>query len=139
MVSFIDDHRAEYGVEPICDVLPIAPSTYYARRAQAEDPSLQSPRAQRDAWLCGEVRRVWEANFQVYGARKVWKQLQREGIAVARCTVARLMGEMGLSGAIRGRRFQVTTVLGRSRRSGLWISSNGISGPAVRTSSGFRT
>lgn len=110
MVSFIDDHRVEYGVEPICDVLPIAPSTYYARKAQAEDHALQSPRVQRDARLRGEIRRVWEANFQVYGARKVWKQLHREGIAVARCTVARLMREMGLRGAIRGRRFKVTTV-----------------------------
>ena len=110
MVSFIDDEKAEYGVEPICEVLPIAPSTYYVWKAQARDPSLRSARAQRDAWLSGEIRRVWEANFQVYGARKVWKQLKREGIAVARCTVARLMREMGLSGAVRGRRFKVTTV-----------------------------
>jgi len=82
-------------------VLPIAPSTYYAQKAKADDPSLQSPRAQRDGWLCGEIRRAWEANSQVYGPRKVWRQLKREGIAVARCGVERLMREMGLRGAIR--------------------------------------
>ena len=109
MVSFIDDHRVEYGVEPICEVLPIAPSTYYARKAMQEDPSLRSGRAQRDAWLRGEIQRVWDENFQVYGPRKVWKQLNREAIAVARCTVARLMRDMGLRGEVRGRRFKVTT------------------------------
>ena len=90
MVAFIDDHRAEYGVEPICAVLPIAPSTYYVHKAWEADPSLRSARAQRDEILCGEIGRVWEENFQVYGAKKAWKQLNREGIAVARCTVARL-------------------------------------------------
>ena len=108
MVAFIDDHRAEYGVEPICPVLPIAPSTYYVHKAWEADPSLRSARAQRDEILCGEIGRVWEENFQVYGAKKAWKQLNREGIAVARCTVARLMREMDLRGVVRGRSFKTT-------------------------------
>jgi transposase InsO family protein len=109
MVAFIDDHRSEYGVEPICRVLPIAPSTYYAHKAVESDPTKASARAQRDALLRPEIRRVWMQNFQVYGAEKVWRQLNREGIIVARCTVERLMREMGLCGAVRGRSFKVTT------------------------------
>jgi transposase InsO family protein len=108
MVAFIDDHRQEYGVEPICSVLPIAPSTYYRHKAREADPSLHSARAQRDEELRPEIRRVWKDNFQVYGVRKVWRQLNREGHTVARCTVARLMCEMGLFGAVRGRRFKTT-------------------------------
>jgi transposase InsO family protein len=107
-VAFIDDHREEYGVEPICRVLPIAPSTYYAHKALEADPKRRSARAKRDEWLRGEILRVWEANFEVYGVRKVWRQLTREGITVARCTVERLMGEMGLRGTVRGRRFKTT-------------------------------
>ncbi|MEX0601521.1 MAG: IS3 family transposase [Rhodothermales bacterium] len=110
MVGFIDDHRVEYGVEPICEVLPIAPSTYYERKAWQADPSRCSARAQRDERLKIEIRRVWDANLSVYGAEKVWKQLNREGIQVARCTVERLMGVLGLQGAVRGRRFKSTTV-----------------------------
>jgi transposase InsO family protein len=109
MVAFIDDHKGEYGVEPICRVLPIAPSTYYEHKARERDPSRCPARAQRDAWLRPEIRRVWDQNFQVYGAEKVWTQLNREGIRVARCTVARLMAEMGLKGAVRGHSFKVTT------------------------------
>ena len=109
MVAFIDDYRAQYGVEPICAVLPIAPSTYYAHKAMQADPTLRSVRAQDDELLKAEVRRVWHQNFQVYGAKKVWKQLNREGITVARCTVARLMKELELCGVTRGRRFKVTT------------------------------
>jgi putative transposase len=108
MVGFIDDHRHEYGVEPICKVLPIAPSTYFAHKARAADPGLRPARLQRDEELRGEIRRVWEANFSVYGVRKVWHQLKREGIPVARCTVERLMRELGLSGAVRGRRTRTT-------------------------------
>jgi putative transposase len=108
MVSFIDTHRGGYGVEPICRVLPIAPSTYYEHRARRVDPGRLSARAQRDARLCPEIRRVWEENFQVYGVRKVWRQLKREGIEVARCTVERLMRQMGLQGAVRGRKFKTT-------------------------------
>ena len=109
MVTFIDDYRSEYGVEPICRVLPIAPSTYYARKAIEADPTRRSRRAQRDAWLREEIRRVWMQNFQVYGVEKVYKQLNREGFGVARCTVARLMRDLGLRGAVRGRLFKVTT------------------------------
>ena len=112
MVGFIDDYRAQYGVEPICAVLPIAPSTYYAHKAMQADPTLRSARAQGDELLKAEIRRVWHQNFQVYGAKKMWKQLNREGITVARCTVARLMKELQLRGVTRGRRFQVTTHTG---------------------------
>jgi transposase InsO family protein len=103
MIAFIDAHRAVYGVEPICRVLPIAPSTYHARAARRADSSKASARARRDVRLRAEVRRVWEENFRVYGVRKVWRQLRREGIAIARCTTARLMKQMGLSGAVRGK------------------------------------
>jgi putative transposase len=95
---FFDEHREEYGVEPICRVLPIAPSTFRAHARRIADRSRLSDRAKRDAELRPEIRRVWEENFEVYGVRKVWRQLNREGIAVARCTVARLMGEMRLTG-----------------------------------------
>jgi transposase InsO family protein len=108
MVAFIDAHRAEYGVEPICAELPIAPSTYYAHKARQADPGRLPPRVVRDAALGTAIRRVWEENFRVYGARKVWKQLQREGVAVARCTVERLMGRLGLQGVVRGRRCRTT-------------------------------
>lgn len=108
MVSFIDQHREAYGVESICSVLPIAPSTYYAHRAREADPTLRSARAQRDEHLREEIGRIWKDHFEVYGARKVWKQLGREGTAAARCTVERLMGEMGLQGAVRGRGFKTT-------------------------------
>jgi len=109
MVSFIDEHREEYGVEPICAVLPIAPATYYDWKAKEREPEKRSSRAKRDGALCLEIRRVWDENFQVYGARKVWCQLLREGIEVARCTVERLMAVLGLHGAVRGRRYTVTT------------------------------
>ncbi len=99
---------AQDGVEPICRMLPIAPSTYYEQKAREKDPSRQPARAKRDVQLCGEIRRVRQENFDVYGVRKVWRQLRREGRDVARCTVARLMREMGLQGAVRGRRFKTT-------------------------------
>ena len=108
MVSFIDMHRAEYGVEPICRVLPIAPSTYYEIKSRVADPTRLPARAQRDIVLCQEIRRVWDENRQVYGRRKVWHQLRREGASVARCTVDRLMRGMGLQGVVRGRKFKTT-------------------------------
>jgi len=108
MIAFIDDHRGEHGVEPICHVLPIAPSTYYERAAQQVDPSRLCGRAKRDAMLKPEIERVWRENFEVYGVRKVWRQLNREGIDVARCTVARLMTELGLTGAVRGKPAETT-------------------------------
>jgi putative transposase len=108
MVEFIDQYRAEYGVEPICAVLPIAPSTYYEHKGRANDPSRRSNRAKRDDELRGEIGRIWHHNFCVYGAEKVWRQLKREQIASARCTVERLMRAMGLRGAVRGRKFKTT-------------------------------
>lgn len=101
--------RIEHGVEPICEVLPIAPSTYYEQKARERNPRRLPERAQRDRVLRDEIQRVHRENFDLYGVRKVWRQLGREGKQVARCTVARLMREMGLRGAIRGRRFQTTT------------------------------
>lgn len=108
MIDFIDQHRAIHGVEPICRVLPIAPSTYHAHAARRADPGKLPPRLRRDAALKVEIRRVYEENFSVYGVRKVWRQLNREGIAVARCTVARLMRMMGLQGVVRGKRVRTT-------------------------------
>ncbi|WP_425506377.1 IS3 family transposase [Stakelama sediminis] len=108
MTSFIDEHRSEYGVEPICRVLPIAPSTYHERVAQRRDPSRLSSRAQRDEAMKPEVRRVFDANFKVYGVRKVWRQMQREGFDIARCTVERLMRDLGLQGVIRGKPVKTT-------------------------------
>jgi len=105
---FIDEHREVYGVEPICRVLPIAPSTYRAHAAALADPSRRSERRKRDASLRPEIGRVWRANFEVYGVRKIWRQLNREGIEVARCTVARLMKELGLAGAVRGKPVKTT-------------------------------
>jgi putative transposase len=108
MIAFIDDQRAAYGVEPICKLLPIAPSTYYQHAAKRADPERVSERARRDTVLRGDIRRVFADNFEVYGARKVWRQLQREGHEVARCTVERLMRTMGLQGAVRGRPIRTT-------------------------------
>ena len=109
MVAFIDQHRETYGVESICALLPIAPSTYFLRKAQQQDPTQRSPRAQRDDELRTAIQRVWDTNEQVYGPRKVWRQLKREGQRVARCTVERLMRAMGLRGTVRGRAWKVTT------------------------------
>jgi putative transposase len=108
MIAFIDDHRKQYGVEPICRVLPIAPSTYHERAAQRRDPERMSGRAKGDEMLKVEVKRVFDSNFGVYGVRKVWWQLLREGFLVARCTVERLMRKMGLKGVIRGRTVRTT-------------------------------
>ena len=108
MIAFIDAHRALHGVEPICRVLPIAPSTYRTHAARRTDPGKLPARARRDIMLKTEIRRVYEENFQVYGIRKVWRQLLREGIALARCTVARLMRAMGLHGVVRGKKVRTT-------------------------------
>jgi putative transposase len=110
MVGFIDEHRERFGVEPICAVLPIAPSLYYELKARQRDPHRRPARARQDEALCEHIARVWRENREVYGVRKVWKQLQREGHAVARCTVARLMRRLGLAGVVRGRKFTVTTI-----------------------------
>ena len=108
MIDFIDDHRASLGVEPICRELPIAPSTYHAHAARRADPLRAPPRVRRDVVLRGEIRRIWDENFGVYGVRKVWRQLGREGVRVARCTVARLMRQMGLQGIVRGKSVRTT-------------------------------
>jgi putative transposase len=109
MVGFIDEHRATFGVEPICAVLPIAPSVYYEQRARQRWPQRRPCRVRQDEVVTDHIRRVWHENQEVYGVRKVWKQLRREGHAVARCTVARLMHRVGLRGAVRGRKFKKTT------------------------------
>ena len=108
-MTFIDAHRGTYGVEPICEVLPIAPATYFRHKTEQAHPARRSERAQRDDWLTTQIQQVWDENFGVYGARKVWRQLTRDGIAVARCTVERLMRQMGLQGVVRGRAFKTTT------------------------------
>ena len=111
MVDFIEEHRDEHGVEPICRMLPIAPSTYYEHRKKRLEPEQRSARAKRDEELEVDIRRVWEeSQGGVYGARKVWEQLLREDVDVARCTVERLMRKMGLKGVSRGAAFKVTTV-----------------------------
>lgn len=108
MISFIDEHRSVFGVEPICRILPIAPSTYYENVAKRLDVDRLSMRNRRDIAMKIEIRRVFNENFQVYGVRKVWRQLQREGFEIARCTVARLMRVMGLQGIIRGKPVKTT-------------------------------
>jgi putative transposase len=110
MVAFIDEHRDEHGVEPICEVLPIAPATYYEHKARQADRCRLPAREHADVIARGHVRRVWQASGGRYGVRKVWKQLHRENIAVAKCTVRRLMRQMGLAGATRGRRWTTTTI-----------------------------
>jgi transposase InsO family protein len=108
MVKFIESHRQTHGIEPICRQLPIAPSTYYEHAARRADLARVPARAKRDAELRSKIRRVWEDNFRVYGARKVWRQLGRDGVVVARCTVERLMHAEGLQGVRRGRRVKTT-------------------------------
>ncbi|MEQ9005363.1 MAG: IS3 family transposase [Pseudomonadales bacterium] len=108
MIAYIDDHKDQYGVEPICKVLPIAPSVYYEHRARRADPARCPPRVRRDMALSPEIRRVHRENFGVYGARKVWLQLLREELPVARCTVERLMRSQGLQGVRRGKRLWTT-------------------------------
>jgi putative transposase len=101
-------HRKVYGVGPICEVLPIAPSTYYEFTKRAEYPETAPPRVRRDEALKPEIQRIWDENYQVYGARKVWHQMKREGFQVAKCTVERLMRSLGLKGVVRGRRIRTT-------------------------------
>jgi transposase InsO family protein len=108
MIAFVDDHRGSYGVEPICKVLPIAPSTYHDHLAKRADPAKLSARARRDIALEPEIARVFAENFRVYGVRKVWRQLRREGQEIARCTVERLMRRMGIQGVIRGKPVKTT-------------------------------
>ena len=106
--AFVDEHRGRFGVEPICKVLQFAPSAYRRHAARQRDASRISARARRDISLMPQIERVWNANMQVYGADKVWMQMNREGVRVARCTVERLMGRMGLQGAVRGKKVRTT-------------------------------
>jgi transposase InsO family protein len=107
-MRYIDDHKDRFGVEPICAQLPIAPSTYYEHKAREADPDRRPERIKRDAELEVEVQRVWDDNFRVYGARKVWRQLKREGVGIARCTTERLMRKLGIRGVVRGKGYKTT-------------------------------
>jgi len=108
MVSFIDEHRAAYGVEPICAQLPIASSTYYAHKVRESDPSRLPPRLKRDRTVSVTIRDIWESNFCIYGARKVWRAMNRDQWVIARCTVERLMQQMGIQGVVRGKSCRTT-------------------------------
>ena len=108
MIAFIDDHHEDHGIEPICKVLPIVPSTYHNHVAKRDDPEKLSTRARRDMALKPEIARIFAETFEVYGVRKVWRQMQREGFAIARCTVDRLMQSMGIQGVIRGKPVKTT-------------------------------
>ena len=110
MFRYIEEHKDRFGVEPICKYLPIAPSTYYEQKTRQIDPTRVPARVRRDAELQPQIQRVWRENFCAYGAHKSWKQLNREKIRVARCTVQRLMRALGLCGVKRGKAFKVTTV-----------------------------
>jgi len=112
--TFVDAHRATFGVEPICKVLQVAPSGYRRHAALAREPHRRCARAKRDALLLPEIERVWQGNMQVYGADKVWKQLDREGMTVARCTVERLMRRLGLRGVVRGKVVRTTVSDGKA-------------------------
>ena len=107
-MAYIDAHKSAYGVGPICKMLPIAPSTYYAIKANERAPELRCTRVTRDEYLQAEIERAWGENLCVYGVRKVWRQLNREGIGVARCTTERLMNKLGIHGVVRGRRIKTT-------------------------------
>ncbi len=107
-MAFIDRHRAVFGVEPICKALQVAPSGYHLHAARLKNPALKSARDKRDDALIPQIRRVWEANLEVYGADKVWRQMNREDIPVARCTIERLMKRLGLEGARRGKVVRTT-------------------------------
>jgi transposase InsO family protein len=139
MIAFIDAHREEYVVEPIRALLPIAPSSYHEHKASERAPERLPPRVRRDGELRVEIQRVWEESVQVYGVRKVWRQLRREGFAVARCTVAWLMGELGLRGAARceggGSRPRTRPLALSAQR----IASTGCSWRASRMRCGSRT
>ena len=108
MIAFIDDHREAHEVEPICKVLPIVPSPYPEHASKRADPTKLSAWAKRDMSLKVQIRRLFAENFEVYGVRKVWRQLRREGFDIARCTVERLMRSMGLRGVIRGKPIKTT-------------------------------
>jgi transposase InsO family protein len=133
MVSFIDENKETYGVEPMCSVLPIAPSTYHEHARRRREPERRPQRDKCDEKLRAEIGRVYESNQFVYGARKVWRQLGREDVVVARCTVERLMARMGLQREAEPTR---SRLLPAPSNEGLPTSSSVASSPSVRTSSG---
>ena len=108
MKAFIDEHGDRFEVEPICRVLQVTPSMYWRHSARQKNPALRCPREQRDEVLAGHIQRVWQDNFQVYGANKIWHQLNREGIRVTRCTVERLIRRQGVCGTLRGKTIRTT-------------------------------
>ena len=108
MIAFVDSNKAKFGVEPICKCLPIAPETYYEEKRRQRDITRLPERKQLDLRLKEKILRVWNENYQVYGVRKVWRQLEREGTSVARCTVKRLMDELGIQGVVRGKKVYTT-------------------------------
>jgi hypothetical protein len=147
MIHYIDSHRERFGVEPICKVLPIAPATYYQHKALERNPYRRSDRAKRDERLEPEIERVWEENFEVYGVKKVWRQMNREGFSVARCTVGRLMKRLGLEGVTRGPKKYWTTIaddsqarpadlvnraFSASRPNQLWVADITFGAPSLR-------
>ena len=107
MIKFITEHRSVCGIEPICRILQIAPSTYHLHLAKQNDPNKRSRRVRRDDVLKPDIQRIFDANRRVYGARKLWHQMKREGFSIARCTVERLMRDLGLRGVIRGKTQQM--------------------------------
>jgi putative transposase len=141
MIDFIEEHRGVFGVEPICRVLPIAPSTYHQRALEAREPERASARSKSDAALRIEIARVWEENRELYGARKVWHALRREGFDVARCTVERLMKGMAIKGVVRGRSGDAGPSPPTPTRRGpaRTTRSTASSRPCARTSSGSPT
>ena len=139
MVGFIDQNRQTWGIEPICDALPIAPSTYHEVKAGEADPSRLSARRRRDIELRTQIQKVWDENFQVYGPKKVWNQLRREGVIVGRGRIERLMKQMGLKGTTRGQKSIQTTfadpIIARRPKT----SSKGTSMPQRPTNCGLLT
>ncbi len=139
MVAFIDAHREVHGVESICMLLPIAPSTYFRHKAEQRDPTRRSARAHRDEVLRAIIRRIYDENHRVYGPRKVWKQMGREGLRDARCRVRRLMREMGLVGAVRGRAWVTTTQSQPDAQRPMDLVERAFHGDVPESSSGWRT
>ena len=131
MTAFVDAHRQEYGVEPICRLLEIAPSAYHERVRKRREPQRRSAREQRDDVLKPEILRVFNENFEVYGVRKIWRQMRREGFSVARCTIERLMRDLGLQGVIRGKPKR-TTVSDKSAPDGNSADMGGTRGTPLR-------
>ena len=124
MVQFIDDYRGSYGVELICRVLPIAPSTYYRAKDLSDNPHKRSLRSQHDDYYIGEIKRIWQDSKCRYGARKVWQQMKADGLKVARCTIERLMKQYGMQGVWRGKGKMTTTSRDDQKRADDLVNRN---------------